>query len=579
MKRLAALFIAFLALGVMVYTAPVAYAVNEEEVAEALEEPSVARFYKLGDIITDWLRTVTGYDRLNNVFAQFTDSFVWLATNLFGVNSLVPEIALLEANPQLYAQLKEQLPTYAQRGLLPMAFDTVSYLFKEPWQVSPTQFYVQNFVPRPVKEVISNVTSDRAYAGYKPLVVGDPPTGTNAYDSLKIVVGPLWLSVFKLATGLFVIFLMISGLLIILGQKIKGQTPITVMIVLRNFLIGYVGAFFSFGLAVLFFNLSKFMIMVQTNLILDMYKGVVGSNTLDQPLKYSGKLFSQLADPNKGGDKLGGVIIFPGSLISLTDFVFDRAVGTIWQTSGAGFSQWWRNTSTGAKLGTIVGVMVAAASGFLSPLAPVLSGALMAGAAKLGLLGPETGTLVSAALIGMFGLVVAVFYGIAALFSAIRLFVFLIRILLLMVIDTVLAPLVFLFGVLPGQESNITNWFKRMFVRALSPALAYFLVNLGVAMFVVPVLLYMKGQIGADQLFNLDHMTGGVIPSYFTGATGTIVAVLNVPAIILLVMLNMAAGADSILSEMFALQPGAAGKLAGAAIQKIPIIGKYAGQG
>ena len=187
------------------------------------------------------------------------------------------------------------------------------------------------------------------------------------------------------------------------------------------------------------------------------------------------------------------------------------------------------------------------------------------------------GSLFAYAVATLFGLFVGLFYLVAALLSVLRLFISLIKIYLMMALDIIFAPLTFILGVIPGNEAAYQNWFKRMLTRSLAPMLAYFLVNLGILLVLMPIILLAKKGNPGVPIISL--ITGGILDMQLRGVKEFIVVLLNVPIIILLVLLNMASQAEELLSQMFGIQAGALGKAGAAAISKVPIIGRFAKSG
>ncbi len=500
----------------------VTFQITEEDIERLKDLPALQRFYRSCELRSQIAQGNENPSRYTNTDLTFCDMIASLATTFYGADTLGDSQTLKQNNPELYYRYMAEVPYYMRVGLVQTTYETTMSVFEQPLHFNATSFYAHEFIPKQIQDVFTTVTQDdTVYAASNPtyFVIGSKPSSENAYKKLNEVVGKFWLGIFKLTTGLFVLAMMVAGIMMIVNRQIGGQTPITIMMVVRNALIGYVGAFLSFGIAAFFFNLTKFFILLQGKMVEGVYEQVVG--TLPQPQPYNASFFKSL-------DKNLIVIAYPGGSMQLYNFFMKG----------------------------IVELNYDQASEFLEEL-----------------FGPKAmKTRVGKILIRAGGFILGIFYAIAFLFSLIRLLVFIIKTLFMMIIDTIFAPLIFLAGSLPGRESTITLWMKRMFTRSLAPAVAYLLVNLGITFLLVPLLA------GSKSIGNIETISVGVIPQVGWG-TATLMGIINLGAIIMLVLINLAASADKILQEMFGIQETAVSKTALAALQKVPIVGRFAKNG
>ncbi len=548
-----------------------------QQYAEYDREPFIRRMILIAKDVAARVQQSDEPSSFSHTFDFFTNIGLVMYTYLGG--SYDPSVFSAQQTSSRNMSLAEY---FAYKGVFPTFYDASLALMKAPLYMPDgvgSRFYAQNFVPKQVSDII-NTTDTRVNAATF-LLIGSPPDASNTYSVLARFVGVFWLEVFKLVSGVFVLVLMAVGIAIIFNQKIKGQTPITVMMVLRNLVIGYIGAFLSFGIGVLFFNLSKFFILWQGNLVKNVYFEVTGGNRGDNSdyIPYNGLNFwLNVLD-------LKGVIAFPGGLLQTADFVWDQNVRLVSLDVGKGLGEIVGRLgfagTFGAPLWAIHYAMWIGAGILSVPLGGVFRAIdnFMGISGRHDVIG-DFASFWGRGIAWLFGLFIGLFYMVAALLSIIRLFVSLIKTYLMMSIDIIFGPLVFMLGVIPGNEGMYKSWIKRMFSRSLAPAFAYFLVNLGMMVVVLPIVWFVaKLRISTTGTDVLSLLTGGILNAQLGGAKEIITIMLNVPIITFLVLLNMAASAETMLTQMFGIQEGALGKIGLQALSKVPIIGRFAKTG
>lgn len=137
-----------------------------------------------------------------------------------------------------------------------------------------------------------------------------------------------------------------------------------------------------------------------------------------------------------------------------------------------------------------------------------------------------------------------------------------------MVIDVVLAPLIFIFGAIPGSTSSMKDWFLRMLRNSLIPPAMFALTN--IALYVTIKMSLDGGTVDAVQA-----VTGGYAPT--RGFTGFLLYLVGPQAIVMLILLNMVPTIPTLVADLFTgKSSGAAGKAGEEvkkSLQKIPLLG------
>ena len=364
-------------------------------------------------------------DRTQNVVKSKTDETGGLMGTIYplvaGVDN--PEGGEEAASPY-WRSVYASLPAGAKYGLAGLATEgAYMAMIYNPVRVDTTAtYYAYNFLPSPIKTEVINTD---VYAATH-WTLGNPPDGTNSFKYLNTYIGQLWMAMFKLSTGIFVIVLTAAGIMIIMRQKV-GQNVVSVYMAIKNIVIGYIGAFFSLGIGSLFFTFSKWLMIV--------FAVLLRSITIN----------------GSGVDS-----VFLDGLISGSLSYSLYTARIVWK-------------------GVKTTVLKNMAHEYYPPkkhgLAAVVQGAFAAFKGAF-----------SAVVGGILGLFVIVAVGAAIFFIFFKLFIKVLKIYVSMAIDIVLAPLFFLLGSIPGNEATITDWFKRMFKNSLKVPLMFFIVNIGFAL-------------------------------------------------------------------------------------------------
>lgn len=159
-------------------------------------------------------------------------------------------------------------------------------------------------------------------------------------------------------------------------------------------------------------------------------------------------------------------------------------------------------------------------------------------------------------------LIFIVVLGVLALVSAFKIFFAVLTAYLKIIMDVLLAPVIILIGSIPGRESLISSWFKRMISSALVIPVIFLFVNLAV------------------YLSTLDIQPP---PGMETGTAEVISLSIGFGRLMALQLYMLAAGAPKIIEEMFAVKPssamGAATQAGTKSLAKIPLIGGMVGGG
>ncbi len=400
---------------------------------------------------------------------------------------------------------------------------TLLWGVEEPPKNSPTYPYYQKISPL-MREGLAVITADTAYTAFLvgpsvdleatyaelflPPVLKDhivyaqfsPNSGTEATKLLmqSSPIRDLWLVMLGLATILFALVLIAAGFMVMFRQKIGGQAVVTVGMAIRGLIIGYVGALFSFALGGLFLNISKFLTFFIAKIFLSR--------------------FSQYFQG-------------PGN------FMYPNSIWSIVKVFTIGNWPWAKGSHFGAPLGAILkGIYYGAKAGwdsgggFLGPLGQALKG--VAGAVT-GLIG---GMLASLILVGL---------GIFMIFIGFKVVWKLINVYINMVLQIILAPLIFVAGALPGREATIKQWFSKMFIYAVTPPAMFFLLNFAVLLMAADL----KGGTPSNQ--TMDLISGGTFAG--TGVGGIIEAV-GFTRIIALVIIMMVPKVEDFLRETFGVK-------------------------
>ena len=406
-----------------------------------------------------------------------------------------------EATSPFWRKVYASISPTDKYGLTGLAVGSTYYamLYNPIEPVTTTGYYAYNFIPKPIRQ---EFISDDVYAATH-WTLGNPPDGKNSFVYLNQTVGQIWLAMFKITTGIFVIVLTAAGIMIILRQKV-GQNVVSVYMALKNIVIGYIGAFLSLGFGAFFFTFSKWLMLVFAVLLRQMTINGTGVDA----------------------------IFFDGMISGAFGFSYYTA-----KNIGNGIEKW-------IKLGFS---SPSSAPGFVKFLKRSW--------------GVVTAPLRSA-IGGLSGLIVILIVGAAVFYIFVKVFLKVLNIYISMLIDTVLAPLFFLLGSIPGNESTISDWFKRMFKNSLKVPLMFLIVNLGFVLMLV-----------GDN--SLKAISGGALSGgqMLFGAMGLY-------SIIPLVVISSANGIDKVVDQMFGGPSKTAGTVAAGAkelLKGAPVIGGLVG--
>ena len=390
---------------------------------------------------------------------------------------------------------------------------TLLWGVEEPPKNSSTYPYYQKISPL-MREGLAVITADTAYTAFLvgpsvdleatyaelflPPALKDhivyaqfsPNSGTEATKLLmqSSPIRDLWLVMLGLATILFALVLIAAGFMVMFRQKIGGQAVVTVGMAIRGLIIGYVGALFSFALGGLFLNISKFLTFFIAKIFLSR--------------------FSQYFHGS-------GDFMYPNSIWSIIKvFTLGKHFGA---PIGAILKGFWQGAQTGWNSG----------GGLLGKVVKGVAGAVT------GILG---GLLASLVLLGL---------GIFMIFIGFKVVWKLINVYINMVLQIILAPLIFVAGALPGREATIKQWFSKMFIYAVTPPAMFFLLNFAVLLMAADL------KAGTPSNQTMDLISGGTFAG--TGVGGIIEAV-GFTRIIALVIIMMVPKVEDFLRETFGIK-------------------------
>lgn len=340
----------------------------------------------------------------------------------------------------------------------------------------------------------------------------------------------LWQMTRNIAYLIMIIIFLIVGFMIMLRKKINPQTVISVQQAIPGLIISLILITFSYFIAALLVDLAFIGSMLvgkifeNSNIIGPGYQDVLANRTVLD-------IFSVFTGMGRPAE-------------------FDTAIGSILTTVGGGIVG-----QIVTILATVLGCQI---GGALTSGLPVVGGVLGCVGGGALLFGAASNTDIAQMVLSV--LVYAVLI-VALLIAMFRLLFKLISNYLSIIVLTIIAPLQFLFGALPGNQGVYTNWIKSMLANVLSfPAVfltflfAAFLLGPGT----IPLLDIRQG---------VDFPTGSALPLMggFPGsliklllAYGVLLASPNIP--------DLVAGAlkvDNKAGQAFV--GGAAGNLIGGA--------------
>ncbi len=355
-------------------------------------------------------------------------------------------------------------------------------------------------------------------------------------------IATLWGASFSIAMIMVVIVLIISGFMVMFRTRISGQLVVSVSMALQNVVLASIMSLASFALGAFFVNLSKALILIIANLFIMVVWSNLGSDNFI--LKLINTQIGTFAITNIN-DPFG---------------LFAKAVVVLLAGDVASFAANAATTlkSAGGILGTTFG---------LGDGPSVLAGL----ATVAGKLVVFTGTNI--ANIPMYMLVRAI-TGVVLLAASIRIWWAAVKIYIIMVIDVIMAPIVFVFSSIPGKSTAVKDWLLKMFRNSITVPIMFAAVN--ATMFVIIKTAINNGAsggafVGADPTAAI---SGGALP---TNIGGFLVNMISPQAIVAMVLFNMIPGIPAVVADMFSGKPGQGlDKLNEATmkqLQKIPLAG------
>jgi hypothetical protein len=350
--------------------------------------------------------------------------------------------------------LEQNLAESDQKGIALMAYDSAYSLL----QSSPSQniagYYAGMLLPDGFAGNQSSVYADDCMpynpgATPTPLPSGDwgvltqPPSceGTTTYWNI-LSLSNLWSVSFTIAMSFVVMVLIYAGFMMMFRKKASGQGLVTISMALQNVVIGSVLALMSFALGAFFLNLSKFLTLI----VADMFNQLMWSEfdptvltkwlgfekeTANTYISSPLSIFTKFVLVSLYGDYLAGSTHL-GALQGLLPITSQALSGDL-AGSGASAKMWfWDNLPT-------------AQFWLKSPLYLI-------------------GRIIAAG--------VLFWYSIRIWWETVKTFLF-------MVGDTLLAPITFVMGSIPGmwQGQGVSLWFKRMLKNSLKAPAMFALVN------------------------------------------------------------------------------------------------------
>lgn len=402
-------------------------------------------------------------------------------------------------------------------------------------------YYANMLLP---KEVIQNTAyamncGEKGFFGAAPQCEGTFGVWTN-YG-----IATLWGASFSIAMIMVVIVLIISGFMVMFRTRISGQLVVSVSMALQNVVLASIMSLASFALGAFFVNLSKALILIIANLFIMVVWSNLGS---DNPIV---KLFNaevgtfaitNINDPF-GLFAKAMVVLFAGDVAS-----FVASIATNVKTMGG-------------IVGTTFGL-----GGGASALASV--------ALAVDKLIFYSGVQIVS--VPMYLLVRAI-TAVVLLTASIRIWWAAVKTYIAMVIDVIMAPIVFIFSSIPGKSTAVKDWLLKMFRNSITVPIMFAAVN--ATMFVIIKTAIMNGLAGGSTaaLNGADPTTalsGGALP---TNLGGFLVNMISPQAIVAMVLFNMVPGIPAVIADMFAGKAGQGlDKLNEATmkqLQKIPLAG------
>ena len=403
-------------------------------------------------------------------------------------------------------------------GLVQYSVNTAIYAFLDVPGVNIYGNYASMLLP---KELFQDGGS--AYAQ------SQQPDTTTATSYLKDMgLNKLWGISFTIAMSFLVVVLIIAGFLIMFRSKVGGQTVVTISMALQNVVIGALLALASYAIGGFFLNLSKYLILVIAFMFESTFKGS-GYQTIymSGPWNIASQFF----------------------------------VTTVWGTASSNWNTWTESLKNGffATMDTVgalenkgdwFGAIQQAFTGALQTVGDAIAFPLLFAVAKIVLGG-------------------------AILIASIRVFWAVLSTYIKMLIDIIIAPVIFMLSSIPGKQSGYSAWLNRMMKNSIAIPLMFAFLNVAGYM-AIAVSTSATGCSGAGKSL-LTCVTGGMMPAGTHGGTDWLLLAVGPGAMVAVVMLNMVPTVPSFIEElMSAKSSGAVGKAWGDVkknLQSLPAIG------
>lgn len=427
-----------------------------------------------------------------------TSSLVTGVVNMFGV---------VECNPAGTLPSGQLLPDELKYGgLVPSSTTAMTNAFYIGPTANVAGMYANMFVP---KQFLPNGGS--AFAAS---TSSSAPTSVTATAYLQdLGVAKLWGISFTISMMFLVGVLIVAGLMIMFRSKAGGQTVVTVAMALQNVIFGSIMALASFALGGFFMNLSKYLVLAL------------------------GAMFSSFLATTPAGGISYSNVFFGGPLTIFQTFGALITVGSIQNDLTA----WWQKLGTG-MFGTLFQIQNDPPLSLqnLDQLGHAFQ-FIFQGATDIG------GYL-------MVYFVARLILGGAILIASIRIFWTVLTTYIKMLIDIILAPIIFMMSALPGKQQGLTSWIERMFKASISVPLMFAFVNVAAYM---SISIAGSGLCGGATGSLLTCVSGGALPSGAHTTTDVILAAVGPGAIVATVLLFMVPTVPAYVEELFS---GKAGK-------------------
>lgn len=389
-------------------------------------------------------------------------------------------------------------------------------------------YYAQMLLPR-------EITGSSAYAANcdeKGLLTSAPKCRSASGFWSDYGISNLWGVSFALAMIMVVVVLLISGFMIMFRSRIGGQVVVTVSMALQNVILASVMALASFALGAFFVNLSKALMLVIANLFTGLLWANLGGNDSGAIAQWLNEFITGKLATTYLNDPLGMFAKFVATLFAGDAASLSSSVGTILGNSNA-FDAIKSMSTAGIKL-----VFFMVADAIISP----------------------------------FYLLVRILIAGALLIASIRIYWAVVKTYIVMAIDVIGAPVLFVISAIPSKSTAVKDWLLRMFRNSITAPMMFAMVN--ATTFIIIKTAIASGGDGGWLSDPVEAISGGAIAR---GTGGLLISLISPQAILSVVLLNMIPSIPSLLADLFA------GKGTGALdavnketmkqLQKIPVAG------